>query len=115
MTTVAEAQAALVSAVSAASEPVDPPACIVFSGGSDFRSLGGSQVEWRFNVTCYVGWRDNATASAALAALVFAKLVILRALAGWAVLSVSGDTIRTLAGGDMLAADISVSTKVELA
>jgi|SoimicmetaTmtHMA_FD_contig_51_2430436_length_530_multi_1_in_0_out_0_1 hypothetical protein len=113
--TVAAAHAALTSAVSAASEPVDPPACIAFSGGSDIAGVGGKLVEWRFTVTCYVGWLDNAGSTAALAALVQAKLVILWALAGWRVLSVSPDTIRTLAGGEMLSADIAVSTYVELA
>ena len=112
--TIASAHAALTSAVSAAMEPIDPPACIAFSNGSDLKGLGGASVEWRYTVTCYVGWRDNATATAALAALVQAKLVILRALAGFSILSVSPDTIRTLAGGEILSADIAVSTPVEL-
>jgi hypothetical protein len=114
MTTVADAHAALSTAVGAASEIVSPPACIVFSQGSDLRGLGGSQVEWRYNVTCYVGWQDNAGSTTELAGLVQAKLVILRALAGWAVISVTPDTIRELAGGSMLSADIAVSSKVEL-
>ena len=101
--------------MSAASEPIDPPACIAFSNGSDLTGLGGEKVEWRFNVVCYVGWQNNAGATAALAALVQAKLTTLRALAGWSILSVSPDTIRTLAGGEMLSADIAVSTYVELA
>ena len=115
MSTIAQAQAALVSAVSAKAEPVAPPACIVFSRGSDLAGLGGASVEWGFNVTCYVGWRNNAQSTAALAVLVQAKLVTLRSLAGWSIVSVSPDTIRTLAGGEMLTADIAVSTPVELA
>ncbi len=39
---------------------------------------------------------------------------ILLALAGWKVIAVSSDAVRTLAGGDHLTADISVSTVVEL-
>lgn len=115
MSSIAQAQSALATAVSSSSELIDPPACIVFSNGSDLAGLGGKKVAWRFTVTCYVGWQNNAGSTAALAALVQAKLVILWALAGFSVISVSSDTIRTLAGGEMLTADIAVSTPVELA
>jgi hypothetical protein len=114
MSTIGQAQAALVSAVGASGEIVAGPACIVFSNGSDLARLGGAGVEWGFNVLCYVGLRDNAVTSAELATYVQAKMVILQALAGWRIVSVGRDTIRSLAGSDLLAADIAVTTKVEL-
>lgn len=115
MTSVATARTALDTAVDASDEIVAGPACIIFSNGSDLQGLGGSNVEWGFNILCYVGLRDNAVTSSELATYVQAKLVILRALAGWSVLSVGRDTIRQLAGADCLTADIAVSTTVELA
>lgn len=115
MTTVAEARVALVTAVSASDDVMAPPGCMVFSSGSDLAGLGGSNVEWRYRVTCYVGWHsDSADTEDDLAATVQAKLVILRAFAGWRVLSVGPSVVRSLAGGDHLTADITVSTPVTL-
>lgn len=115
MTTSAEAHTTLSSAVGAADDIVSGPACIVFSNGSDLTALGGNQVEWGFRVLCYVGIKsDSQDATTALAALTYAKLVILRALAGWRIQSVSPDFTVTLAGGEHLAANIIVSTRVDL-
>jgi hypothetical protein len=64
---------------------------------------------------CYVGIQsDPQDVTVALAAVTLAKLVILRALAGWRIQSVSPDFTVTLAGGEHLAANILVSTRVEL-
>ena len=115
MTSISDARSALASAVSASPFEVDPPACYVFSSGSELESRGGSSVEWQFRVTCAVGIRgDNATASSELAALVVTKLAILWALPGWRVLSVGPDSVRTIAGGDQFTADIAVSIVVQL-
>lgn len=115
MTTISEARTALVSAVSASDYEVDPPACYVYSGGSDLTPLGGGGIEWEFRVTCAVGYQgDGATASAALASLVAAKLTILRALGGWSIVRVSPDQIRQIAGGDQFTADIAVSSRVNI-
>lgn len=116
MTTVAQARAALVTAVGASDAPVDPPACYVYSNGSDLAPLGGEGVEWEFRVTCSVGdYSDDAQMSAALASLVASKLATLYALAGWRVRSVGPDQIRRIAGGDQFTADIAVSTVVHIA
>lgn len=114
MTTIAQAHAALSTAVGASGEIVAGPACIVFSNGSDLARLGGTGVEWGFNVLCYVGFRDNAVTSAELAGYVQAKMVILAALAGWRIVNVNADTVRTLAGSELLTAVIAVTTKVDL-
>ena len=114
MTTIAQAHAALSTAVGASPEIVAGPACIVFSGGSDLTQLGGTGVAWGFSVLCYVGARDNAVTTAELAAYVQTKLAVILALAGWRLVSVDGDTTRTLAGSELLTAVIAVTTKVDL-
>ena len=115
MTTVAQARAALVTAVGAVDAYRAPPQAYVYSNGTDFTRLGQTGVEWGFRVTCAVGWKaDDAKASQALAALVAAKLAILNALPGWAMLSVSSDVVRQIGGADHLTADIAVSTKVDI-
>jgi hypothetical protein len=115
MTTVSEARDELVTAVGAVGAPVDPPACYVFSNGSDLKPLGGSGTEWSFRVTCAVGYPgDDAEASAALGELVAEKLAALWALAGWRVAGIGSDGVRQIAGGDQLTADISVTTAVHL-
>lgn len=115
MTTVADARAALVTAVGAAEAEVDPPACYVFSGGSDLGLAGGTSIEWSFRVTCAVGIPgDMAQASTALATLVAAKLTILWALPGWRVISVGGDQTRQIAGGEQFTADITAVTLVQI-
>jgi hypothetical protein len=113
VTTLAEARAALVAAVGGSDAPIDPPAAYVFSNGTDF--TGFPAPEWRFRVTCAVGYGgDDAGASAALAELVGAKLAVLVGLAGWRLDGVTPDTIRQIAGGDQLTADVTVATKVTL-
>ena len=115
MTTVAAARTALVTAVSASEKETQGTACYVFSAGSDFNRLGGSSTEWRFRVTCAVGWNsDIGTMETALATQVLAKVSIINALAGWRLIDVSADVARQIAGGDHLAADIAVSTKVDI-
>ena len=115
MTTVVQARDALVAAVGAATAPIDPPACYVYSRGSDLTSLGGGGIDWGFRVTCAVGYQsDDATASAALASLLASKLTILRALAGWRVDGVGQDQIRTIAGGEYFTADINVTSRVHI-
>ncbi len=88
--------------------------CIVFSNGSDLQRLGGTNTECGFNVLCYVGLRDNRVTSTELATYIQAQMVILTALAGFRIVSVGRDTIRTLAGSDLLTADIAVTTTVAL-
>jgi hypothetical protein len=84
MTTIKDARAALVTAVGALDSAGDPPACYVYSQGSDLTILGKASVQWTFRVACMVGYQgDDATASRDLADLVEAKLIILWALAGW--------------------------------
>jgi hypothetical protein len=115
MTTVAAARTALVTAVSASEKETNGTACYVFSAGTDFVRLGGSSTEWRFRVTCAVGWNsDIGTMEGALATLVLAKVTIVNALAGWRLVDVGPSTSRQIAGGDHLAADIAVTTKVDI-
>ena len=112
--TYAAARSALVTAVGASDEIVAGPACIVFSNGSDLERVGGANVVWGFNILCYVGLRDNAVTSGELATYVQAKMVTLYALAGWSIVSVGRDTVRSLAGSELLTADIAVTTYVTL-
>jgi len=115
VSTVAQARAALVTAVGATDGPVSPPATVVVSNGSDLTILGGTNTEWGFRVVVYAGlYSDNAAMEDTLAALVQSTLVILRALAGFRVVSVSPSLIRDTDGGRTLAADIAVSTTVAL-
>ncbi len=114
MSTIAQARDALDTAVGASDEIVAGPACIVFSNGSELQRLGGTNTEWGFNVLCYVGLRDNRVTSTELATYVQAQMVILTALAGFRIVSVGRDTVRTLAGSDLLTADIAVTTTVAL-
>jgi hypothetical protein len=66
-------------------------------------------------VTCAVGWNsDIAVIEGQLAALVAAKLTILQASGLYQINSVSPSGSRSINGGDHLAADIAVSTKVEI-
>ncbi len=112
---VAAARQALVTAVGATDGPVSPPALVVVSGGSDLRGLGGTNVEWTFRVVCYAGlYSDNAAMEDILAAQVQSTLAVLRALAGFSIVSVSPSLIRDSDGGRVLAADIAVTTSVTL-
>jgi hypothetical protein len=96
--------------------PISPPCTVVVSNGSDLAILGGDNAEWGFRVVIYAGYySDNAAMEDILAALVVAKLAILRALAGCRIVSVSGSIIRDADGGRALAADISVAMPVVLA
>jgi hypothetical protein len=54
------------------------------------------------------------TMEGALATLVLAKVTIVNALAGWRLVDVGPSTSRQIAGGDHLAADIAVTTKVDI-
>lgn len=115
MTTLDAARDALVAAIGASPAPIDPPACYVFSNGTDMTKAGGSGVVWEFRVTCAVGYSsDDADASAALGALVASKLAILWALGGWTIAGVGQDGVRQIAGGEQLTADIAVTTPVHL-
>ena len=115
MTTVAQARAALVTAVSAVDAYRTPPQCYVYSNGTDMQGLGGSSVKWGFRVTCAVGWKsDDAKASSALGTLVLAKLAILQASPIYEIGGVSADVVRQIGGADHLTADIAVSTKVDI-
>ena len=114
MSTVVQARDALDTAVSASDEIVAGPACIVFSNGSDLTKLGGTNVEWGFTVLCYVGLRDNRVTSTELGTYVQAQMAILLALAGFKIVSVERDSVRSLAGSDVLSAAINVTTPVAL-
>ena len=115
MTTIAQARAALSTLVGASDEAVDPPACYVFSNGTEFERLGGTGVEWNFRVTCVVGIPgNNAQASDALAAMIAAKLALLNAPGTWQINGVSREGTVESAGSKLLTADIAVSTKVDI-
>ena len=115
MTTLAAARSALVTAVGASDSMADPPATYVYSQGSDMTRLGGTGVEWRFRVSCVVGYQgDDATAEGALFSLLTSKLAILNPLAGWAIDRVSPSLVTDIGGGKYYSADIDVSTVVHL-
>jgi hypothetical protein len=117
MTTLAAARTALLSAVGASDDYVDPPGCMVFSEGADLSQIwGDGSLIWRWRVTCYVGYKsDSAASDVELSAYVAAKALVLLSDPVWGVVSASPATIRTIAGGDHLAADIAVFTRVTLA
>ena len=115
MTTILAARAALVTAVGAKDTFSDPPACYVYSGGSDMELKGGSSIVWTFRVSCVVGYQgDDADSSRALASLTQAKLAILWPLAGWSVDRVTADLVTDIPGGTYFSADIDVSTVVQI-
>ena len=115
MTTILTARAALVTAVGASDRLVDPPACYVYSQGSDMTLLGKGSIQWGFRVSCVVGYRDDdAAASKDLAGLLSAKLIILWALPGWSVDRVSADLVTDIGGGKYFSADIDVTTVVQI-
>lgn len=115
MTSIHGAREALVALVGAVEHPVDPPACYVFSNGTEMERVGGVSHKWTFRITCAVGYGgDDATASQDLAQQVAAKLALLNAPNQWQINSVSADQIRQIAGGDQLTADISVTTTVQI-
>ena len=115
MSTVAQARSALSTLVGASDDAVDPPAVYVFSNGTEFQRLGGVGVEWEFRITCVVGIPgNNAQASNALAALIATTLGTLNTSTTWRILNVSREGVTEVAGSKLLAADIAVSTKVEI-
>ena len=115
MTSVTAARAALVALVGAVEYESDPPACYVYSQGSDMTGLGGTGKEWAFRVTCAVGiGGGTTTGSKELAALLAQKLALLNAPSEWRIISVGSDAIRVIAGGEQLTADIAVTTKVDI-
>lgn len=116
MTTLAEARAALVTAVGAVDDYSDTTGCMVFSEGSPLSPVyGDGSVIWRWRVACYVGFRNNSgTSDIELGELVAAKVVILLGLAGWSLDGVSPAGTTQISGNDSLAADIAVSTKITL-
>lgn len=117
MSTLAAARAALVTAVGASDDVVDPPGCMVFSEGTDFAgALGDGTLPWRFRILAYVAARSDSAAGDVLMNAYLATLVAaLYALPYWRVESVGPTGVSQLAGGDLLAANITVSTYVTLA
>ena len=115
--TIASSRTALASAVSAAEKETQGTACYVSSGGTDWASLGGlsTSVEWQYRVMCAVGWNsDLGTMETALATLLAAKLAILKASGAYRIVNVGPATSRQIGGGDHLAADITVTAKVDI-
>ena len=114
---IATSRTALASAVSASEKETNGTACYVSSGGSDWSGLGGlgTSVEWSFRVICAVGWNtDLGTMETALATLLAAKLAILKASGVYRIVGVGSASSRQIGGGDHLAAEITVTTKVEI-
>lgn len=115
MTTLAAARSALVTAVGAKDDVVDPPGCLVFSDGADLAGTLKGQILWRFRVMCYVAANsDNAAGDVLMNAYLATQLGIIQALAGWAPATVSATGVSSWAGSDLLTADIAVSTYVTL-
>lgn len=115
MTTILQARTALITAVGAVDDVIDPPAVYVTSRGSDLTSLGGGGIDWGFTVTCVVPYQgDYGTAETALVTALSGKLIIVRTLAGWRVDGVGPSQMRIYAGGELLAADINVTFRVHI-
>lgn len=116
MTTLAAARSALVTATGAKDDVVDPPGCMVFSEGADFAGmLGDGSLIWRFRILCYVAASsDNAAGDVLMNAYLATQVAALMALSYWRLESVGPTGVSQLAGGDLLAANITVSTYVTL-
>lgn len=121
MATLASRRAELVAALVAAGvrsgdDPgaIAAPCALVFGAGSDMTGIGRGQVAVEFRVTMLGGLSDAHAAGAELATLEGTVLTVARALAGWQVGPLSGDQIRTVAGGDYLSADLALTTTVDL-
>ena len=116
MSSLAASRAALVSAVGAKDDYADPPACLVFSEGTDLSaSLGDGSLLWQFRVSCYVPANsDLGGGDVAMNAYLATQLAILYALPYWQVVSVGPTGATQIAGSDVLAADITVRTYLTL-
>lgn len=113
----AELVAALVAAtVRASDDPgaVEPPVTYIYGDGSDLVGVGRGQVRYGFRLVLVAGLREAPYASSTLGTLAELVITTLRALAGWQLGPLSADVVRTIAGGEYLTADLSVSTMVDL-
>lgn len=116
MTTLAAARTALVTAVTANDDYVDPPGCMVFSEGTDFDgSTRDGQLRWTFRVMCYVAAKsDNAAGDVLMNAYLATQVGLLQALDDYRVVSVGATGTAQWAGNDVLVANINVQTYVTL-
>jgi hypothetical protein len=121
MTTLAGARSALGTALSTggvtlsdAPGRVAPPVALIFGGGIDPSHAMRREMLATFRITAVAGRADATAMSAALGELVLKILAVVNGLAGWVVGNVSPDLERSIAGGQYLTADISVSTFVSV-
>lgn len=119
MTTVAQAQAELETALSASMNVgdlagVEPPGVIVYGDGVDFAHVVRGQAEASFRMTFVGGAWDAKASSGDLRTVVSAALPILAGLAGWRVGAFSPDSVVRIAGSQLLAVDAVASRMVDI-
>jgi len=112
-----ELAAALVAgAVPIADGPGDmaPPSGIIYGDGVDLGHVARGQVAARFRVTLVSGAWDQSAATRDLTTLVQATVAAIRGLTGWRLVAVQRDGRVSVAGGDMLATDVSAERMVDI-
>jgi len=121
MTTIATRRAELTAAliaggVSCTDTPGDaqPPYAILVQAGSDLDGIGRGQVAFGWRVTLVAGDYLVATSATALDSLMSTSTTVLRLMDGWRLTSMSAASIRDLAGGLYLTADVTASAMIDL-
>jgi hypothetical protein len=120
MTTLAQARAELITALTTASVRAtstpsnDPPYVLVQGNGVDMAHITRSEALADFRIMCIAGASDSSKSAESLDALKLVVIQTVRALAGWRLGNVGRDGIRTYGGGEYLTADCSASRMIDL-
>ena len=120
MTTLAQARAELITALTTASVRAtstpgnDPPYVLVQGAGIDMSHITRSEALADFRIMCVAGASDMAQSALTLDTLKLAVVQTLRALGSWRLGNVGRDGIRTYGGGEYLTAECSASRMIDL-
>lgn len=121
MTTILQARDEFTAAMVTASIPmadapgsIAPPYGIIFGEGIDLAHAGRGQSAASFRLVLIAGGWDTNVAMRTLTGMVQSALAGLRALDGWHLQEVRRDNIISIAGGQMLGADVIAARMVDI-